>query len=279
MAISAGQVKELRERTGAGMMDCKKALEETGGDMEAAIDLLRSRGTAKAAKRAGKEATEGAIGLHIDTASGIGALVEVACETDFVARTDNFQTLASRLAEHVATQAGTDGTARGDELLDQKFQGGEQTVGERITEVSAQTGERIVVRRFARFDAQDGPVAGYVHLTGKIGVLVEVSGAVAAETARDVAMHIAAARPLAVSADEIPEEVVERERAVYLEQVRNEGKPENIQAKIVEGKLKKFYKESTLLEQPFVKDPERTVKALLDSATVRRFVRYELGEE
>ena len=280
MAISAGQVKELRERTGAGMMDCKKALEEAGGDMEAAIDLLRSRGTAKAAKRAGKEATEGAVGLHIAEDSGVGALVEVACETDFVARTDAFVELAAQLAEHVASQAtGTDGAADGEALAEQKFQGGSQTVGERITEISAKTGERIVVRRFARFDAEDGAVAGYVHLTGKIGVLVELKGSADADTARDVAMHIAATRPLAVSADEIPADVVERERAVYLEQVRNEGKPENIQEKIVDGKVKKFYKENTLLEQPFVKDPDKTVKGMLGGATVRRFVRFELGGE
>ncbi|MBW3553118.1 MAG: translation elongation factor Ts [Gemmatimonadetes bacterium] len=280
MAITAGQVKELRERTGAGMMDCKNALEEAGGDMEAAIDLLRSRGTAKAAKRAGKEATEGAVGLHIQEGSEVGALVEVACETDFVARTDAFQELASTLAAHVATQAtGTDGTGDGDALLDQKLSGGEGTVGDRITEVSAKTGERIVVRRFARFEAEDGTVAGYVHLTGKIGVLVELTGSADEEAARDVAMHVAATRPLSVSADDIPAAVVERERAVYLEQVRNEGKPENIQEKIVDGKIKKFYKDNTLLEQPFVKDPDRTVKAMLGDATVRRFVRYELGEE
>ncbi|HUE77634.1 MAG TPA: translation elongation factor Ts [Longimicrobiales bacterium] len=280
MAISAGQVKELRERTGAGMMDCKKALEESGGDMEAAIDLLRSRGTAKAAKRAGKEATEGAVGLHIDEAAGVGALVEVACETDFVARTDDFQGLASQLAEHVATESKeTDGEGTGDALLEQSLRGGDRTVGEQITEVSAKTGERIVVGRFARFDAAGGPVSGYVHLTGKIGVLVELEGAVDGTVARDVAMHIAATRPLSVKAEDIPAEVVERERAVYLEQVRNEGKPEEIQAKIVEGKLKRFFKESTLLEQPFVKDPDRTVKALLGDASVRRFVRYELGAE
>jgi elongation factor Ts len=279
MAISAGQVKELRDRTGAGMMDCKKALEEAGGDMEAAIDLLRSRGTAKAAKRAGKEATEGAIGLHIDPAAGVGALVEVACETDFVARTDDFQALASQLAEHVATEATeTDGAAEGEALLEQAFRGGDRTVGEQITHVAAKTGERIVVRRFARFAAPDGAVSGYVHLTGKIGVLVELEGEAGEGMARDVAMHIAATRPLSVRAEDIPADVVERERAVYLEQVRNEGKPENIQEKIVEGKLQRFFKESTLLEQPFVKDPDRTVKALLGPATVRRFVRYELGE-
>ena len=136
-----------------------------------------------------------------------------------------------------------------------------------------------MVRRYARFDAEDGAVAGYVHLTGKIGVLVELGGSSEEEKAREVAMHIAATRPLAVSAEEIPSDVVERERGVYLEQVRNEGKPENIQAKIVEGKIKKFYKEHSLLEQPFVKDPDRTVKDLLGRGTVRRFVRFELGEE
>ena len=278
MAITAGQVKELRERTGAGMMDCKKALEETGGDMEAAIDLLRSRGTAKAAKRAGKEATEGAVGLHLDRASGAGALVELACETDFVARTEDFQGLASQLAAHVASQGELDGVGEGETLASQKFGDGGRTVAEEVTAVSAKTGENVVIRRWARFGGKDGAVAGYVHLTGKIGVLVELAGASDEDRARDVAMHVAATRPLAVSAEEIPAEVVERERSVYLEQVRNEGKPENIQAKIVEGKIKKFYKENTLLEQPFVKDPDTTVKAMLGDATVRRFARFELGE-
>jgi elongation factor Ts len=277
MGISAAEVKELRERTGAGMMECKRALEESGGDMEAAIDLLRSRGAAKAAKRAGRETTEGTVSSIVE--DGVGALVELNCETDFVARTDNFQALARQLAEHVARHAsGVDGVSPGEALLEQPFMGGATTVGETVTAVSANTGEKIVIRRVARFDPSGGELGSYVHMTGKIGVLVELTGAVDGSAARDVAMHIAAARPLAVTSAEIPSDVVQRERAVYLEQVRQEGKPEHIQEKIVEGKLRKFYQEQTLMEQAFVKDPDRTVAEVLGGATVRRFARFELGE-
>lgn len=277
MGISAAEVKELRERTGAGMMDCKKALEETSGDMEAAIDLLRSRGAAKAAKRAGRETTEGVVASHVE--NGVGALIELNCETDFVARTDDFRALAGALARHVAEYAtDLDGAAGSEAILTQGFEGGDQTVDELVTEVSAKTGERIVVNRVARFMAEGGHVSSYVHMTGKIGVMVEVGAPGAEELARDVAMHVAAARPLAVSADEIPPDVVERERAVYLEQVRQEGKPEAIQEKIVEGKLRKFYQEQALLDQAFVKDPDRTIRQVVGDVEVRRFVRYELGE-
>jgi elongation factor Ts len=277
MGISAAEVKELRERTGAGMLECKKALEETGGNMEAAIDLLRSKGAAKAAKRAGRAATEGTLASHVE--DGVGALVELNCETDFVARTDDFRGLARKLAEHVARHATElDGAAGGEAVLDQPLMSDGPSVGDVVTEVAAKTGERIVVHRVARFQAEDGRVGSYVHMTGKIGVLVELGGAADEALARDVAMHVAAARPLAVSGSEIPPEVVERERAVYLEQVRQEGKPENIQAKIVEGKLQKFYKEQALIDQPFVKDPDQTIGQLVGEVGVRRFVRYELGE-
>jgi elongation factor Ts len=277
MGISAGEVKELRERTGAGMMECKKALEETGGDMEAAIDLLRSKGAAKAAKRAGRAATEGTLASHVE--NGVGALVELNCETDFVARTDDFRALARQLAEHVAKHAtALDGAAGGEAVQDQPLMSDGPSVGDVVTQVAAKTGERIVVHRVARFQAESGRVGSYVHMTGKIGVLVELGGAADEELARDVAMHVAAARPLAVSGAEIPPEVVERERAVYLEQVRQEGKPEAIQEKIVEGKLQKFYKEQALIDQPFVKDPDRTIGQLVGEVGVRRFVRFELGE-
>jgi elongation factor Ts len=277
MGISAGEVKELRDRTGAGMMECKKALEETGGDMEAAIDLLRSKGAAKAAKRAGRAATEGTLASHVE--DGVGALVELNCETDFVARTDDFRALARQLAEHVAKHATElDGAAGGGAVQDQPLMSDGPSVGDVVTEVAAKTGERIVVHRVARFQAESGRVGSYVHMTGKIGVLVELGGAADEELARDVAMHVAAARPLAVSGAEIPPEVVDRERAVYLEQVRQEGKPEAIQEKIVEGKLQKFYKEQALIDQPFVKDPDRTIGQLVGEVGVRRFVRFELGE-
>jgi elongation factor Ts len=277
MGISAAEVKELRERTGAGMLDCKKALEETGGDMEAAIDLLRSKGAAKAAKRAGRAATEGTLASHVE--NGVGALVELNCETDFVARTDDFRALARRLAEHVAEHStDLDGAAGGEAVLDQPLMSDGPLLGDVVTDVAAKTGERIVVHRVARFQAESGRVGSYIHMTGKIGVLVELGGAADEGLARDVAMHVAAARPLAVSGSEIPPDVVERERAVYLEQVRQEGKPENIQAKIVEGKLQRFYKEQALLDQPFVKDPDRTIGQLVGEVGVRRFVRFELGE-
>ncbi|MFO7892937.1 MAG: translation elongation factor Ts [Longimicrobiales bacterium] len=277
MAISAAQVKELRDRTGAGMMDCKKALQETEGNMEAAIDLLRSKGAAKAAKRAGREATEGVVASYVDDDAGVGALVEVNCETDFVARNEEFQALAAELAEHVAKHEEVDGTGDGEALLEHGFMGGDRTVDQVVTQKSAKTGEKVVVRNFARFDS-DGRLGAYVHMGGKIGVLVELDPDASEELARDVAMHIAASRPLAVTPEELPEDVVERERQVYLEQVRQEGKPENIQERIVEGKLGKFYKENALVEQPFVKDPDMTVGALVADTKIRRFVRYELGE-
>lgn len=275
MAISAADVKELRDRTGAGMMDCKRALDETDGNMEAAIDLLRSRGAAKAAKRAGREASEGTVAVHV--ANGVGALVELNCETDFVARNETFQSLARQLAEHVAAH-GPDGVSDGDAVADQAFLGGDASVADVVTRASANTGENIVLRRFARFESPDAVLGSYVHMTGKIGVLVELDGSSGEDVARDVAMHIAAARPLAVTSADIPSDVVERERAVYLEQVRQEGKPEQIQEKIVEGKLRKFYQEQTLMDQAFVKDPDRTVAQVVGGATVRRFVRFELGE-
>ena len=277
MAISAAQVKELRDRTGAGMMDCKKALQETEGDMEAAIDLLRSKGAAKAAKRAGKEATEGVVASYVDGAAGVGALVEVNCETDFVARNDEFQALAEELAEHVAKHEDVDGEGTGDALLEHGFKGGDGTVDQVVTQTSAKTGEKVVFRNFARFDA-GGVLGAYVHMGGKIGVLVELDEGASDELARDVAMHIAASRPLAVTAEELPEDVVEREREVYLKQVQEEGKPENIQERIVEGKLGKFFKENALVEQPFVKDPDTTVGELVGDTKIRRFARYELGE-
>lgn len=279
MAISAADVKILRERTGAGMMECKKALEETNGDMEAAIDLLRSRGAAKAAKRAGREATEGAIASHVDADGRVGVLVELNCETDFVARTDDFVALARELAEHVARyETGLDGATRGDAVMATSFMGGDTSVQDVITSVSARTGERIAIRRVARYGSGDGQLGSYIHMTGKIGVLVELGDGAGEGVARDVAMHVAAARPLAVTSGEIPPDVVDRERAVYEEQVKQEGKPADIQAKIVEGKLKRFYKEQALVDQPFVRDPDRTVGQLVGAATVRRFVRFELGD-
>lgn len=269
-------------------MDCKRALEEAGGDFERAVDALRAQGAAKAAKRAGKEASEGAIGSHVGDDGRIGALVEVNCETDFVARNEEFQALATELAAHAAAHGPAE-RGEGEELSGQPFGPQGQTVDQVVTEASAKTGEKIVLRRYVRFETDGGRTLGsYVHMTGKIGVLVDVAGTGEAVDvlARDLAMHVAASAPMAVRADEVPSDVVERERAVYLEQVKAEGKPESIWDRIVDGKLKKFFKESTLLEQPFVKDPERSVGDLLaevsdasgQAVTIRRFARFELGE-
>jgi elongation factor Ts len=277
MGISAGEVKELRDRTGAGMMECKKALEETGGDMEAAIDLLRSKGAAKAAKRAGREATEGTLASHVE--DGVGALVELNCETDFVARTDDFRALARQLAEHVAKHATElDGAAGGEAVLDQPLMSDGPSVGDVVTEVAAKTGERIVVHRVARFQTEGGQVGSYIHMTGKIGVLVELGGAADEELARDVAMHVAAARPLAVSGAEIPRTWWSGSGRCTWSRSGRKGSRRQIQEKIVEGKLQKFYKEQALIDQPFVKDPDRTIGQLVGEVGVRRFVRFELGD-
>ncbi len=287
MAITAADVKQLRDMTGAGMMDCKKALEETGGDFDKAVDALRARGAAKAAKRAGKEASEGAIGGHTTEDGRIAGMVEVNCETDFVARNEEFQALAAGLAEHVAEAAPSD-AGSGEELLGQPYAGDGKSVGEVVTQASSKTGEKIVVRRYVRYETDDGTLGSYVHMNGKIGVLVEVAGTgTAVEVlARDLAMHVAASAPLAVDRAGVPEDVVEKERSVYLEQARAEGKPEHIRDRIVEGKLNKFYTETALLEQPFVKDTDKSVGELLSEVgatagqevAVRRFARFALGE-
>lgn len=275
MAISAQAVKELRERTGAGMMDCKKALEETGGDMEKAIDLLRERGIAKAAKKAGRIAAEGLSALH--TEGNVGALVEVNCETDFVAKNPEFQALVKDIAEHVAKLR----PATVEEALEQPFKGQGEKLSQVISEKIATIGENISLRRLAVLEkAAGGVFGGYLHMGGKIGVLVALDNTSNEQLAKDIAMHAAASNPRYVSRDEVPAGELDREREVLKNQALAEGKPANIVEKMVEGRLSKFYEENCLVEQPFVKDPDKKVSALLKDAgaTVRAFARFQVGE-
>ncbi|WP_134686228.1 translation elongation factor Ts [Brevibacillus migulae] len=274
MAISAQSVKELRERTGAGMMDCKKALEETNGDMEKAIDLLRERGIAKAAKKAGRIAAEGL--TAIATAGNKAAIVEVNCETDFVAKNPEFQTLVKDIAEHVVGQ----NPATVEAALEQPFKGAGETLGHVINEKISTIGENISLRRFSVVEVSDGVIGGYLHMGGKIGVVVALEGSKDEGLAKDLGMHVAASNPRFIDRNEVSADEIEREREVLKNQALSEGKPEAIVEKMVEGRLSKYFEEYCLVEQPFVKDPDKKVSALLKDAgaTVKTFVRFQVGE-
>ena len=288
MSITAAMVKELRDQTGAGMMDCKKALAETGGDMEQAVDWLRTKGLAKAAKKAGRVATDGLIAIA--SSGNQAAIVEVNAETDFVARNESFQKLVRDIAG-TALSVGGDRDA----VLSASYPETGKTVEAQISESIATIGENMNLRRSAVVSVDAGVVSTYVHSAiapglGKIGVLVAVQSDgdkdVVAEIGRQVAMHVAATSPLAVSADELDAEVVERERAVYAEQARESGKPDNIVEKMVEGRIRKYYEEVVLLKQAFVIDPDKTVEQAVKEAeakagsavAVTGFVRFGLGE-
>ncbi|MEI3604626.1 translation elongation factor Ts [Pseudogracilibacillus sp. SE30717A] len=275
MAITAKMVKELREKTGAGMMDCKKALTETNGNMEEAIDFLRKSGAAQAAKKAGRIAAEGA--TFIETSGNDAVLLEVNCETDFVTKNDKFQKLVADLAKHIVAVK----PASLEEALKQTIAESNQTIEEYINSVVATIGEKITLRRFALLNKTDNDVFGsYLHMGGRIGALVLVEGTNDEEVARDVAMHIAAANPKYVSRDDVAEDEVNRERQILKEQALNEGKPEKIVEKMVEGRLGKFFEEICLLDQQFVKDSDIKVKKFVadKGASVKEFVRYEVGE-
>jgi elongation factor Ts len=289
MSISAEVVRQLREETGAGMMDCKTALVEAKGDMETARGLLRKKGLAAAAKKASRAATDGAIAAHIADGGKSGVIVEVNCETDFVAKTPDFQSLVKEVAAHIAAQAPADVRA----LLDQPLASRPgQTVGQLVQEKIAFIKENIVVRRFARLELAAGTpglVAAYIHPpAAKVGVLVELlaqsaDGATLQALAKDVAMHVAAASPAAalyVSPSDVPAEVLEKEKEIYRAQAAASGKPANVVDKIAEGKMKEYYATFCVLEQPYIREPKLTVgKHLAGKAAVRRFVRFRLGEE
>ena len=274
MAISAALVKELRERTGAGMMECKKALVETDGDLDAAIELLRKSGAAKADKKAGRVAAEGAIAVKVSEDGKQAAIVEVNCETDFVAKGDDFKAFADAVAACVLVNDPADVAA----LMELPLAGGAgQTVAEARLELVTKIGENISVRRFSLVKTE-GVAGVYLH-GSRIGVLVDLSGADAA-VAKDVAMHVAASRPVCVSADEVPAELIDKEKEIFAAQAAESGKPKEIIEKMVTGRVNKYLKEVTLLGQSFVKDPDQTVEKFLaaHSATVTRFVRLEVGE-
>jgi elongation factor Ts len=269
--ITAALVKELRERTGSGMMECKRALQETGGDIETAVDLMRKAGQAKADKKASRIAAEGLIVVR--QASGAVAMVEINCETDFVTKNDDFRAFADAVAG-VALESGS---ADLDALLATNMANG-QSVEQNRRDCIAKIGENISVRRFARLATTSGVLGAYLHGT-RIGVLVELEGG-DADLAKDIAMHVAASRPLCVSASEVPAEFLAREKDIFAAQAAASGKPANIIDKMVEGRLRKYLEEVTLLGQPFIKDPDQIVEKLLQSrqAKVLRFERFELGE-
>ena len=285
--ITAGLVKELREKTGAGMMDCKKALAENDGDIEAAVDWLRKKGLAAAAKKAGRVAADGLVGVSVE--GPVGAVVEVNSETDFVARNDGFQSFVAALAGLART------TGDGDALRSAAFPGSGRSVEEETTHMVATIGENISLRRSARIAVDQGVVASYVHNSvapglGKIGVIVGLQTEGDPEKAfafgRQVAMHIAAARPDAVTTDEVDPASLERERSVLAEQARASGKPEAIIEKMVEGRLRKYFEEVVLTEQVWVIDGESRVKSVIEQAgkevgapiAVTGFIRFTLGE-
>lgn len=271
--ITAALVKELRERTGAGMMDCKKALTQVDGDMDKAIDFLREKGLAAAAKKAGRIAAEGVVGSYVTEDGKVGVIVEVNCETDFVAKTDNFKALVEKIAAHIAATNPADVEA----LLASELEGA--TVEAMVTAAVASIGEKISVRRFARYEVAEGLVAAYIHGGGKIGVLVELTAGTA-ELGKDIAMHVAAANPSYLNRTQVPAAELEHEKEVLAEQAKNEGKPEKIIEKMVLGRINKYYKEVCLVDQDFVKDPDQTIAKLLkaNDADVVEFARFQLGE-
>ena len=270
MAISAKDVKELRERTGAGMMDCKKALTANDGDMQKAIDWLREKGIAKAAKKAGRTAADGAVAAYVSKDGKTGVLLEVNCETDFTANNENFRALEKKVIEYIAEAKPADLDALNEGTIDGK------KVSELVTEATATIGEKISIRRFVTYETS-GKLTTYIHMGGKIGVLVDMTGG-SDELGKDVAMQIAAANPMAVDRDGVDASELEHEKEILRKQALEEGKPEKIVEKMVAGRINKFYKEVCLVEQIFVKDSEKTVKDILGGEKVLRFARYQLGE-
>ena len=289
--ITAGLVKDLREKSGVGMMDCKRALQETDGDIETSMDWLRTKGLSKAAKKADRVAAEGLVAAAVrsDGRGMTGALVELNAETDFVARNELFQNAARTAAQAALDAAG------GVEAIGAAKTADGQSVGELITGLIATIGENMVIRRSARFAVESGAVATYVHNAaspglGRLGVIVAVEGegdqAALQDLARDIAIHVAATAPLSLSVDDLDPAAVEREKAILTEQALESGKPQNVAEKMVEGRIRKFFEEVVLLKQAFVKNPDVTVEQLVAQTaktlgspiTVKGFVRLALGE-
>lgn len=303
MEITAALVKTLRDRTQAGMMDCKNALVASGGDLEKAVEYLREKGLAASNKKSGRIAAEGAVDSYLSEDGKVGSLVEVNCETDFVGKTDTFKKLSADVALQVAKTAPkavskeeAAGVEDKDVLLEQPFVNNPSiTVSTLVNEATLASGEKISVRRFERYETESGLVDSYIHMGGKIGVLVEVSCAKAEiaqnETFKtlchDIALQIAASNPLYITKEDVPQDRIEKEREILRAQAINEGKPEKIVDRMVVGRIEKYYKEVCLVEQQFVKNPDVTVQALIndtakelqdDGVSVVRFVRFERGE-
>ena len=273
--VTASQVKDLREKTGAGMMDCKKVLTETDGDMEKAIELLRERGIAKAAKKSDRIAAEGLVDAYVSEDGKVGVVVEVNAETDFVAKNDEFKNFVKDVAKQIAK---TNPSSVEDLLNAKSIVETDKTVNEVLTNKIATIGENMSIRRFARYES-NGLVAKYIHGEGKIGVLVELENG-ETELAKDICMQIAAAKPEFLDRESVPAERVEKEMEILKAQAMNEGKPAEIAEKMVQGRIGKFYGEICLVEQDFVKNPDMKVKQLLESkgAKAIRFARFEKGE-
>ena len=275
MRISAAMVKELRERTGAGMMECKQALVDENGDIETAVGNLRKKGQAKADKKAGRIAAEGVIGLALAADAGSGALVEVNSETDFVSKQEDFKEFANTVAQRALDER----PAHLGALLSVPLRQGEsETIEERIHDMVLRIGENIHVRRFQVMESAAGAVRAYVH-GGRIGVLVDLAGGDDG-VGKDIAMHVAATGPMAVAEGDLPTGVLEKEREILLAQIADSGKPPEIQEKMIAGRMKKYLKEVTLLGQSFVKDPDQSVEKYLAGAgaSVSAFSRFEVGE-
>ncbi|EGV52390.1 translation elongation factor Ts [Candidatus Endoriftia persephone] len=275
MAITASLVKELRERTGAGMMECKKALVETDGDVEAAIEAMRKSGQAKAAKKAGRTAAEGVIVISFSDDNSSAVMVEVNCETDFVGKDENFTSFADAVAERALSSGAEDVAA----LMGQSLHEGEETTVEQAREaLVSKLGENMNVRRFARLQSSKGSLVSYRHGV-RIGVVVELEGGDEA-LGKDLAMHIAATNPVCLDADSMPQEMLAKEREIVTAQAQESGKPDNIVEKMVEGRMRKYLAENTLLGQAFVKDPDQSVEKLLKSrgASIIQYQRLEVGE-
>lgn len=285
--ITAQMVKELRERTGAGMMECKKALTECDGDMEKAVENLRERGLAAAAKKSGRTAAEGLVGTYVSENKKFGAIVEVNCETDFVAANEEF----ASLSKDIAKQAAFTNAKTVEEFMEEKYIADSNvSVKEAVTALIAKLGENMAVRRFKKFSIDNGVVHSYIHGGGRIGVLVEVAcekqSDIISEVAKDVAMQVAAANPLFLNRDDVDEETLNKEREIYKVQAMNEGKPEHIAEKMVQGRIQKYYKENCLVEQVWIRNADYTIKKYLEEKSkeieapiiITRFVRFEKGE-
>ncbi|MBU5590827.1 translation elongation factor Ts [Clostridium sp. MSJ-4] len=285
--ITAQSVKELRDRTGAGMMDCKKALTESNGDMEKAVEILREKGLAAAAKKAGRVAAEGIVETFVSDDKKNAGMIELNCETDFVAVNEEFMALAKNLAK----MASVSNAADVDAFIEEKYIADEtKSVKEVLTELIAKLGENMNVRRFVKFNIENGAISSYVHGSGRIGVLVELGcekhSEILEEVAKDVAMQVAAANPLFLDKTSVDQDAIEKEREIYRVQALNEGKPEKIVDKMVDGRIQKYYKEVCLVEQVWVRDPDYTITKYLQAKSkevgseikINRYARFEKGE-